>query len=339
MYGPAGDLVDLLAVFATVFGLATSLGLGAMQINAGLAHVFGVPTGAGVQLVIILVITLCATASVVSGLNAGIRRLSELNMVLATLLLLFVFFAGPTLFLLDSFIDNLGYYLRSVVQRTFRRGAYRESDWLANWTIFYWAWWIAWSPFVGTFIARISRGRTVREFVLGVLLVPTLMTFGWLTVFGNTALHMQIVEGIDIASAVQADSSTAIYALLEQLPLSGVAAPLAVVLVALFFVTSSDSGSLVVDMLTSGGHPDPPVWQRIFWALTEGAVAASLLWLGGLRALQSASISAGLPLLAVLSLMVVGLLRALAREHDRSQRVAAGGGRDSIDGERSHRPR
>ncbi|MDH5670523.1 MAG: BCCT family transporter [Myxococcales bacterium] len=314
IWGRAGDLIDLLSVFATIFGLATSLGLGAMQINAGLSHVFGVPSGANVQLVIIAVITLCATASVVSGLHAGIRRLSELNMLLAGLLLGFVLLAGPTLFLLDAFVDNIGYYLRSVVHRTFMRDAYRNNDWLASWTIFYWAWWIAWSPFVGTFIARISRGRTVREFVLGVLLVPTLLTFVWLTVFGNTALHMQLLDGKPIAGAVEANSATAIYAMLAELPASAATAPLTVVLVALFFVTSSDSGSLVVDMLTSGGHPDPPIWQRIFWALTEGAVAAALLVFGGLQALQSAAISAGLPLAIVLLLVAFGLVRALRAE-------------------------
>lgn len=314
MNGWAGDAIDLLSVFATIFGLATSLGLGAMQVNAGLSYLFDVPMGQSTQLIIIVVITVCATASVVSGLDAGIRRLSELNLLLASSLLAFVFIAGPTLFLLDAFVDNLGYYLRSIVHRTFMRGAYRETDWFASWTIFYWAWWIAWSPFVGTFIARISRGRTIRSFVLGVLLVPTMMTFVWLTVFGNTALHLQIVEGKDIAAAVQQDSATAIFAMLAELPWAAITTPLAALLVALFFVTSSDSGSLVVDMLTSGGHPDPPVWQRVFWAFMEGAVAAVLLVLGGLKALQSAAISAGLPLVFVLALMAYALVRALRAE-------------------------
>lgn len=324
LHGRIGDAVDLLSVFATLFGLATSLGLGAMQVNAGLQHLLGVPMGTGVQMAIIAGITACATVSVVSGLDAGIRRLSEINVVLAALLLGFVFAVGPSLFLLDAFVDNLGHYLRSVVQRTFMRGAYRQDDWLANWTVFYWAWWIAWSPFVGTFIARISRGRTIREFVLGVLLVPTLTTFLWLTVFGNTALHLQIVDGVDIAAAVEADSATAVYAMLAQLPLAGVTSTLAALLVALFFVTSSDSGSLVVDMLTSGGLPDPPVWQRVFWALMEGAVAASLLALGGLKALQSAAISAGLPLVFVLGLMCYGLVKSLRAEQAPSRGAPPG---------------
>lgn len=315
IHGPAGNVLDLLAVFATLFGLATSLGLGAVQVNAGLHYLFGVAEGPTSQLVIIAVITACATVSVFTGLYAGVRRLSELNMLIAATLLAFVFIAGPTTFLLDSFVDNVGRYLAHAIPRTFLRGAHREGDWFASWTVFYWAWWVAWSPFVGTFIARISRGRTIREFVLGVLLVPSVMTFVWLTAFGDTALHMITVEGIDIASAVEANPATAIYAMLAELPGAAVTTPIAVLLVALFFVTSSDSGSLVVDMLTSGGLPDPPTWQRIFWALMEGAVAGSLLVLGGLKALQAAAISAGLPLVLVVIIMAVGLVKALRHDH------------------------
>lgn len=322
LYGRLGDVVDLLAVFATIFGLATSLGLGAMQVNAGLSRVFGVENSSSVQVLIIAVITAAATLSVVSGLSAGVRRLSELNMALAALLLVFVFVSGPTLFLLDAFVDNLGYYLSSLISRSFLRDAYRQGDWYADWTLFYFAWWIAWSPFVGTFVARISRGRTLREFILGVLLVPSLLTFFWLTVFGDTALYQQIHGQQDLVSVVSAAPSTAIYALLAELPLATITAPLAALLVALFFVTSSDSGSLVVDMLTSGGNPDPPVWQRIFWAVTEGVVAGVLLLLGGLRALQSAAISAGLPLLLVLFLLCVGLWRSLSMS-ERARRTPA----------------
>lgn len=314
LYGRAGDVVDLLSVFATVFGLATSLGLGAMQINAGFAHVFGLPVSATMQVIIIAVVTACATVSLVSGLDAGVRRLSEINMVVAGVLLLFVFLCGPTLFLLDSFVDNLGEYLSSFARRSFLRGAYRTENWYAGNTLFYFAWWIAWCPFVGTFVARISRGRTLREFILGVVLVPSVLTFFWMTVFGNTALHMEVYEGIDLATAVSRNTSTAIYVLLERLPLAAITAPLATLLVALFFVTSSDSGSFVVDMLTSGGNPNPPVWQRVFWAVTEGVVAAALLLLGGLDALQSAAVSAGLPLMFVLALLCIGLWRSLNAE-------------------------
>lgn len=320
LYGRAGDVLDLLGVFATLFGLATSLGLGAMQINAGLAEVFGAPFDRTTQLTIIVVVTSCATASVVSGIHAGVRRLSELTMVLAALFVLFVFTAGPTRFLVDAFVDNLGYYLGHVVPRTFLRDAYRDEDWFATWTVFYWAWWITWSPFVGCFVARISRGRTIREFVAGVLLAPTLLTFGFMTIVGNTALHQQIHGDVDLVAAVTRDTSTALFAMLRHLPLAALSAPVAALLVALFFVTSSDSGSLVVDMLTSGGDPDPPIWQRVFWALMEGGIAATLLVLGGLRALQSAVITAGLPLLLVLALMAFALVRALRAERTSSAR-------------------
>jgi choline/glycine/proline betaine transport protein len=311
IYGPLGHLVDILAVFGTVFGLATSLGLGAMQINAGLVRLFGVSSTTGTQLVIIAAITLAATASLLSGLDRGIRRLSELNLLLAFALMLFVFVTGPSLFLLNSLSDNIGQYLRSFVPRTFWTAPFANSDWHKSWTLFYWGWWISWAPFVGTFIARISKGRTVREFVLGAMLAPTLATFVWMTVFGGTSLHFELFGGGGIAKAVSQDLSTAIYVLLERLPFSGFSSLLAALVVALFFVTSSDSGSFVVDMLTTGGHPNPPAWTRVFWALTEGAVAASLLVVGGLKGLQSAAISTGLPFCAILLLVCVGLVRAL----------------------------
>jgi choline/glycine/proline betaine transport protein len=235
-------------------------------------------------------------------------------MVLALVLLVFVFVTGPSLFLLDSFTDNLGLYLRSLVYRTFFRDAWRTDDWQASWTLFYWAGWIAWSPFVGTFIARVSRGRTIREFVAGALVLPALATFAWLTVFGNAALHAEIRGVGGIVEAVEKNTATALYALLDTLPLADVTAPLAALLVGTFFVTSSDSGSLVVDMLTSGGNPNPPVWQRIFWAVMEGAIAATLLLLGGLKALQSAAICAGLPLTLLLGAMAWSLVVSLRKE-------------------------
>jgi choline/glycine/proline betaine transport protein len=320
-FGPMGHAVDSLAVFGTVFGLATSLGLGAMQVNAGLAHLFGVPMGTGVQIALIAGITGCATLSLVAGLDAGIRRLSIFNMAIALVLLVFVFAAGPTLFLLDSFPDHLGRYLQHVVGMSLWTGSLRGDvdGWRTSWTIFYWAWWIAWSPFVGMFIARVSRGRTIREFVAGVLLVPTLLSFVWFTVFGGTALHMELFGAGGIAAAVENDLAVAVYQMLEQLPLAGLTSALAVVVVSTFFVTSSDSGSFVVDVLTSGGHPDPPVWQRIFWALTEGVVAAVLLVTGGLAALQSAAIITGLPFCAVLVAMAFALIRVL--RHDESGEV------------------
>lgn len=314
IHGLVGHVVDILAVFATLFGLATSLGLGAKQIRAGLVDVFEVDGGTGTELLIVATVTTIATLSVVSGLHAGVRRLSEVNLACAVALLSFVVCVGPTIFLLDVLVDSLGEYVRSVIPRTFWRNAYRgEDDWHADWTLFYWGWWIAWSPFVGTFIARISRGRTLREFILAVVLVPTLFTFVWLTVFGGTALFYER-HGGGIADTAVEDPSTAVFALFDRLPYADEASTLAIVVIALFFVTSSDSGSLVVDMITSGGDPDPPVLRRIFWAIAEGMIAAVLLLSGGLEALQAAAILTGLPFAVLLMLATVGLVLALRRD-------------------------
>jgi choline/glycine/proline betaine transport protein len=322
IYGWPGHLIDITAVFGTLFGLATSLGLGAMQVSAGLHHLFDLPHDVNTQLVLIGVITLCATVSLVSGVGKGIRRLSELNMILAALLMVFVFLAGPTLFIVNSGFENMGRYVEIVVERTFRIGSLRETEaeWVKSWTLFYWGWWIAWSPFVGMFVARISRGRTVREFVLGVLLAPTAVGIIWFSIFGDTALYLERFGPGGVADAVSDDVSTAIYVMLEQLPFSFVTSFLAAGVVAVFFVTSSDSASFVVDMLTSGGHPNPPVWQRVFWACAEGAVAAVLLYAGGrqaLTALQAAVISIGLPFCVVLILMVFNLHAAMRAEKRR----------------------
>jgi len=311
-------LVDTVAVFGTLFGLATSLGLGALQVSAGLSHLFGTPHTTTFQLVLIGVITLCATVSLVTGVDKGIRRLSELNLLLAGLLMLFVFAAGPTLAILDALVEGVGGYIAVVAERTFSVGAFDAAakKWSKSWTLFYWGWWIAWAPFVGMFVARISRGRTIREFVLGVLLVPTTVTVVWFSVFGGTALHLD-AGGAGIAEAVSDDVSTAIYVTLAQLPLATITSGLAAAVVAIFFVTSSDSASFVVDMLTSGGHPDPPTWQRVFWAVAEGACAAVLLYAGGkaaLTALQAAVVSIGLPFCVILLLMIVSLVKALRAE-------------------------
>ncbi len=313
IHGPVGHAVDVLAVFGTLFGLATSLGLGAMQINAGLTRLVGAPDAVGVQVVVIAVITACATASVVLGLDRGIRRLSQLNVALAALLLLFVLVAGPTLAVAQAFPSRLVDYLLALVPMSLDPAASGPPEWRASWTVFYWAWWIAWSPFVGTFVARISRGRTVREFVLGVLLVPSLASAVWFTVFGGSAIELDM-QRAGIAAAVQSDLATGIYALLERLPLADATSLLAALVVAIFFVTSSDSGSFVVDMLTSGGHPHPPIWQRVFWAVSEGVVAAVLLVGGGLAALQAAAINTGLPFCIVLLAVGFGLARALWRD-------------------------
>jgi len=315
IYGKWGNAVDIFAILGTMFGVATSLGIGVMQVNAGLNYLFGLPVSIMVQVALIAAITCAATVSVVAGLDAGIRRLSELNLVLALLLMVFVLIAGPTVMLLSSLIQNIGMYLSGLVDMTFRIYAYEPNEWIGNWTLFYWAWWISWSPFVGMFIARISRGRTIREFILGVLLVPSGFTFLWLTIFGNTGLWLELHEaGAGLATAVQTNMPTAIFVLLDQLPLTGITSALATMLIVTFFVTSSDSGSLVIDIISSGGAENPPVWQRIFWAVSEGAVAATLLVAGGLAALQTAAISSALPLILVMFLVCYGLMKALHAE-------------------------
>lgn len=304
-----GKAIDALAVLGTLFGLATSLGLGAAQINAGLFHVFGMAISVDVQVLIIIVVTMFATLSLVLGLNTGIRRLSELNMLLAAALLLFVLLAGPTATLLRGITDTLGNYVQGLPELSLRTHPFRDLEWQKSWTIFYWAWWLAWAPFVGTFIARISQGRTIREFVLGVLLLPTVMSLVWFGVFGGAALQIELLEQNGIAEAVQEDPALAIYALLEHYPYVRQTSILAMLLVAIFFITSSDSGSFVVDMLCSGGNPNPPVWQRILWASIEGLLAITLLYIGGLNALQAGVVSLGLPF----SLVIIGVVFCLYR--------------------------
>ncbi|MBW3658556.1 MAG: BCCT family transporter, partial [Actinobacteria bacterium] len=311
--GALGDLIDVTAVVATMFGVATSLGLGVMQVNAGLDFVFGIEISTQAQLLLIAGITAVATVSVVTGLDRGIQRLSQLNVTLAALLLLFVLAAGPTLLLISAYVQNTGAYVGELPDLLTRLGVYRGTDWLDSWTLFYWAWWISWSPFVGMFIARISRGRTIREFVLGVLLAPSLVSFLWFTVLGNTAISLD-QGGAGLAALVDEDPALALFGLLEQLPFGTATMILATLLVVSFFVTSSDSGSFVIDMLTSGGDPDPHVATRIFWALTEGAVAAALLLTGGLAALQAGAISTGLLFAVVLVLASWSIARGLRRE-------------------------
>ncbi len=315
IHGPIGHAVDIFAILGTMFGVATSLGFGAMQVNSGLEYLFGIPNSVFVQIILIAIITAIATISVVLGLDGGIKRLSELNMILAVALLVFVLLAGPTVYLLQTLTQNIGAYVSDIVNKTFNLYAYEPTGWIGGWTLFYWGWWIAWAPFVGMFIARVSRGRTIREFVLGVLLVPVGFTCMWMTFFGNTALHMIMVQGFsDLGAAVAADTTMALFNFFEHLPFSSIVSFVATILVVTFFVTSSDSGSLVIDMLASGGEDDAPVWQRIFWAVSEGLVAAALLLAGGLGALQTASIASALPFTVIMLLMCWGLLRALRIE-------------------------
>jgi choline/glycine/proline betaine transport protein len=320
IHGPIGHTIDVLAIFGTVFGVATSLGIGVMQVAAGIDFLLdlGLEDATGLQLLLITAITLVATVSVVLGLDKGIRRLSNFNMTVALFLVLFVFIAGPSIFILNSWMENTGNYLQSIVETTFWLDAWGDGEWHSGWTLFYWGWWIAWSPFVGMFIARISRGRTIREFVGGVLLVPAAFTTFWLTTFGNTALHRELVGEGGIAGLA---SEEMLFQLLQGMPLSVVTSILAMMVIVAFFVTSSDSGSLVIDMLASGGNPDPPTIQRVFWALLEGAVAGVLLWAGGLQGLQTAAIATGLPFAAVLVIMCVSLHKALRQEDEERRRV------------------
>ncbi len=367
VWGRLGDAVDVLAIIATLTGVATSLGIGAQQVNAGLGFLFGLQQGTGVQVGLIAAITAIATVSVVMGLNAGIRRLSEINLGLAFVLLIMVVVGGGVVAFLGSTVENTGAYLQLLPFNALRTGAggTQGSDWLNSWTVFYWAWWISWSPFVGLFIARISRGRTIRQFVTGVVLVPTLVGIVWLSAFGGATLR-QHTQHQRLATVAQADTSaaglptfsviedgavevsdarlttleyvtdpsvtvvtedgsqnvdttaTALFVLLESMFqtkwIAMLAAGVATLCIVLFFVTSSDSASMVIDIIASGGNPDPPVLTRLFWAISEGVAASVLLYAGGLVALQSASIAAALPFTVVLILACVGLTRALLAE-------------------------
>jgi choline/glycine/proline betaine transport protein len=313
--GWIGDVIDVLAVLATLFGLATSLGLGAAQAGAGIEYVFGLQNTVNMQVIIIIGVTSIAVVSVVLGIDKGVRVLSEFNVRTAAIFLLFILIVGPTFFILSSFIQNIGHYLQKFPEFALWTQSYEEGSFMTSWTVFYWAWWISWSPYVGMFIARISRGRTVKQFVLGVLIVPTVITFLWMSGFGGSALFLETNGIAEIAAAVEQDQTTSLFILLDQFPWSTVTSFLAIILVMSFFVTSSDSGSLVIDGLTSGGKLDAPVGQRIFWASIEGVVAAILLIGGGLSALQAGAISTGLPFVIVLLVMCYSLQRGLYREH------------------------
>lgn len=315
IYGFWGNIIDILSVLATLMGLATSLGLGVAQVNAGLNHLFGIAISTEIQVGLIVIITAFATISVVMGLDGGVKRLSEINMILAGIFLLFVLLTGPTIYILSGFTQNTGFFMSHFIEMSLWTDTFQsDSTWQSAWTIFYWAWWISWSPFVGTFIARVSKGRTVKEFIIGVIVIPTAVSFIWMSVFGGTAIFQQMNGISDLASTVAIDESLALFALVENLPLSAILSFVGMVLVIVFFVTSSDSGSLVVDHLTSGGMLDSPVPQRIFWAAMEGVIAATLLVGGGLSALQTASVITGLPFTIILLIMIYSLYLGLRQE-------------------------
>ncbi|NBC58280.1 MAG: BCCT family transporter [Bacteroidetes bacterium] len=314
IYGIVGDIIDIFAVLATLFGLATSLGFGVQQVAAGLSHVFGISGGITTQVMLIGGITAVATLSVILGVDKGVRVLSEWNMRIAVVLLVLVVILGSTLFIFESYLENLGNYASSLFEISLWNESYAGTSWQNSWTVFYWGWWIAWSPFVGMFIARVSKGRTIKEFILGVLIVPTLVTFFWISAFGSSALNDVIGGDQILVQAVGDDVATALFVFFESFPFSSVLSIIGVILIIGFFVTSSDSGSLVIDSLTSGGKIDAPVGQRIFWAVAEGAVAAVLLIGGGLGALQTASVATGLPFALILLIMCYSLYKGLEEE-------------------------
>ena len=312
VWGWPGHLIDILAVFATLFGLATSLGLGATQANAGLNELFGLPVGPTAQVLLITGITAIATVSVLRGLDGGVKILSEINMGLAFLLLVFVLLVGPTWAILSTFGSSLlayGEYLPALSNPVGRE----DVNFMQGWTSFYWAWWISWSPFVGMFIARVSRGRSVREFLTCVLLIPSVVCVLWMSVFGGMAIDQVISDGY--TAAQEAELPRQLFAMLDALPLAGITSLIGIVLVIVFFVTSSDSGSLVIDTITAGGKVDAPVPQRVFWCIFEGAVAIVLLLsAGGLKSLQSMVISTGLPFTVVLLFLCYAIIRGLRDE-------------------------
>ncbi|TIC83338.1 BCCT family transporter [Nocardioides sp. GY 10127] len=320
-----GDVVDVIAVVGTLFGVATSLGFGVTQVGAGLSFL-GVVDEASTPLLVVLIaaITAVALVSVISGVDKGIKILSNINMGVAAGLVLLVLILGPTVFLLSDFVTQIGSYLQNFLSMAFNVRPFTGQageTWLSGWTTYYWGWWMSWAPFVGVFIARISRGRTVREFVGGVLLVPTLVTFLWFSVLGGSALYRELYGSGGLVNADgTVNTDTALFQLLEGLPFGTVLAVVAIVLIVVFFVTSSDSGSFVVDMLAEGGNPNPPIWSRAFWATMEGVVAAVLLVAGGLSALQTMSILVAMPFSIVMVLMVVATAKALMGEQRMIQR-------------------
>ena len=311
VWGWPGHIIDILAVLATLFGLATSLGFGASQASSGLNYLFGIPLGDTTQILLVIGITAIALVSVLAGLDAGVKRLSEINMILAVLLLVFVILVGPTVLLMTGFFDSLWAYLVYLPELSNPVGR-EDANFASGWTAFYWAWWISWSPFVGMFIARVSRGRSVREFLTAVLLVPSTACVLWMSVFGGTAIDLHFAEGY--TAIKEAALPLQLFTMLDALPLAQITSFLAIVLVVVFFVTSSDSGSLVIDVIAAGGKVDAPTPQRVFWCTFEGLVAIALILGGGLAALQAMSVSTGLPFTLVLLMAAFSMIKGLMSE-------------------------
>ncbi|AGX06674.1 MULTISPECIES: BCCT family transporter [Bacillus] len=306
--------IDILAVIATVLGVATSLGLGILQINGGLNAAFGITNSAWVQIIIIVVLTALFLLSSTTGLDKGIKYLSNLNLSLALIIMLFVFIAGPTVFILNTFTQGIGDYITNFINWSLRLTPYKGGTWVRDWTIFYWAWAIAWSPFVGAFIARVSRGRTIREFVVGVLIIPPLIALLWTAVFGGTALHFDLFQGTSIAEAVNADVTSALFTTYGELPFTFIVSLLSILLIFTFLITSADSATYILGSMTSKGSLMPPLGVRIVWGILIGAIAAVLLLSSGLEGLQTASLVAALPFTVILVFMCISLLKSLSKE-------------------------
>jgi len=317
IYGKFGDMIDTFSIIGTMFGVATSLGFGVAQVNAGLNYLFDIPQSPAIQVGLIAIITAMATVSVVLGLDGGIKKLSNANLIIAVLLLLAVLILGGVGGLMRSYVQNVGAYIFDITYKTFNLYAYeKKDDWIGGWTLLYWGWWISWSPFVGMFIARISRGRTIREFLLGVIFVPTAFTFLWMTVFGNSAITLVLEKNAtELVQVVNENVPVALFKFFEYFPFSSVLTGLGLILVVTFFVSSSDSGSLVIDTLASGGAEEPPVWQRVFWAVLEGVVAATLLLAGGLDALQTMTIASAFPMIFMILLGAFALIKSLRADY------------------------
>lgn len=311
---------NVMAVVATAFGVAASLGIGAAQINGGLHSVFGMPIDTSWQIGIIVVVTLLFLGSAVTGVERGIKWLSQANLLVAALLALAIFVFGPTVAILDTFSNTLGSYLSSFVRMSLRLTPFRDSGWIGDWTIFYWAWWISWSPFVGLFIARISKGRTIREFLFGVVIAPTLVGFAWFAIFGGTALNMEIFQNAGLTEVAAQDSSLALFAMLEQLPFTTLTSMVATLLVLIFFITSGDSATLVLASMSQNGIPTPSNRSKILWGLLVSGIALALLLAGGLKAVQTATIVFALPFSIVLVLMAIALMRAIKQDWAEEQR-------------------
>ncbi|EGR1699502.1 BCCT family transporter [Vibrio parahaemolyticus] len=318
VWGWVGHIIDILAVVATVFGLATSLGYGASQAATGLNFLFGVPMTDTTQVVLIVVITALALISVVAGLDSGVKRLSEINMILAAMLLFFVIIVGPTMAILTGFFDNIASYITNIpaLSMPFER---EDVNYSQGWTAFYWAWWISWSPFVGMFIARVSRGRSVREFIICVILIPSTVCVLWMTAFGGTAISQYVNDGYE--AVFNAELPLKLFAMLDVMPFAEITSVVGIILVVVFFITSSDSGSLVIDTIAAGGKVDAPTPQRVFWCTFEGLVAIALMLGGGLAAAQAMAVTTGLPFTIVLLVATVSLIKGLMDEPRPSTKV------------------